>query len=58
MKYVIEFIRERETTNMIRFKEIVPEGEDKVCGTLYITKKIYNSLDKPKNLKVTVEDQP
>lgn len=57
MKLIVEFTRERETPNKIRFKEVEVEGQEEISGMLYITKKSYTALGKPKTLKVTIEEK-
>ena len=53
MEKIIEFEFEKETKGAIRFKEIVPEGEDRVVGTLYVRKSFLGSL-KPEKMTITL----
>jgi len=57
-KIEIMFEFEKETKNMYRFKEIVPEGElrAEIIRTIYVSKRIFGKK-KPKKLKVVLELQ-
>ena len=49
----IEFIKEKETKNTIRFKEVT-DKDIVVIGTIYIQKSFF--LNKiPENIKITIE---
>ena len=50
---IIKFIKEKETKNTIRFKEVT--DNDIIVGTIYIQKSFF--LDKiPENIKLTIEE--
>ena len=52
MSEKIEFVKEKETKNTVRFKEIPPEGKPGVIGTLYLQKWYAGSAEK---VTVTIE---
>ena len=50
---IVEFIKEKETKNTIRFKEAT-DKDIIVIGTIYIQKSFF--LDEiPENIKITIE---
>ena len=49
----LQFEFEKSTKNTYRFKEIVPEGEDRVIGTLYVRKSFLGSF-KPEKITITL----
>ena len=51
-KVTIGFSYEKDTTNKVRFKEL---AENPRIGILYLTKKSYEAMGKPKNINVTLE---
>ena len=42
----LEFVREKETKNTIRFKEVEKEGQLKVIGYLYVMKQFAGDREK------------
>jgi hypothetical protein len=48
-------LENKETTNNVRFKELPTYGEAPRIGTIYLRKWVWESLDKPTHLKVTLE---
>jgi len=56
MEKTIEFEFEKETKGAIRFKEIVPEDEDRVVGTLYIRKDALKS-ERPKKIIINLKTE-
>jgi len=56
MEKIIEFEFEKETKGAIRFKEIVPEGEDRVIGTLYIRKDALKG-ERPKKVIINLKNE-
>ena len=56
MAIEVEFRRERETKNTIRFEEVESEsGDPPVIGSLYLQKWAVKRLGDPQKLKVTVD---
>lgn len=55
-KFEILFEYEKDTKNMYRFKEIIPEGElrAEIMRNIYISKRIFGKK-KPKKVKVILE---
>ena len=51
---IIQFEKEKETKNSVRYKEAPPEGEAPVVGSLYVQKWFAGSS---KTLRVTIEKQ-
>lgn len=52
----VEFRREKETKNTIRFEEVESEtGDPPVIGALYLQKWAVKRLGDPQKLKVTVD---
>ncbi len=51
---IIQFEKEKETKNSVRYKEVPPEGEAPVVGSLYVQKWFAGSS---KKLRVTIEKQ-
>jgi hypothetical protein len=52
---VVEFVKERETKNTIRFQEVDnPEGEPPVIGTLYVQKWVLKRLGDPDRIAVAI----
>ena len=56
MAIEVEFRRERETKNTIRFEEVESEsGDPPVIGSLYLQKWAVKRLGDPQKLKVMVD---
>lgn len=56
MAIEIEFQRERETKNTIRFEEVESQsGEPPVVGSLYLQKWAVKRLGDPQKIRVTVD---
>lgn len=53
--YTIIFEKEKETPNKWRYKEVVPHGKEEVIGTIYVPKKILETMDDPHLLSVTIK---
>ena len=53
LEKTIEFAWEKSTKGTERFKEIVPEDEDRIVGTLYVRKSFLGSL-KPEKMTITL----
>jgi len=55
-KFEILFEYEKDTKNMYRFKEIVPEGElrTEIMRHVYVSKRVFGKK-KPKRVKVILE---
>ena len=52
---VVEFVKERETKNTVRFQEVEnPDGEPPAVGTLYIQKWVLKRLDNPERIAVAI----
>ncbi|MEP4484217.1 MAG: hypothetical protein ABJ013_01200 [Halioglobus sp.] len=49
---VIKFVVEKETKNSVRYKELPPEGEAPIVGSLYVQKWF---AGKTQTLEVTIE---
>jgi hypothetical protein len=47
-------VKEKDTTNTVKFKEVQVEGQAPILGTLYIQKWFAGATQ---NLKVTIEAQ-
>ena len=56
LEKTIEFAWEKSTKGTERFKEIVPEDEDKVIGTLYIRKDALKG-ERPKKVIITLKTE-
>lgn len=52
MSEKIEFVKEKETKNTVRYKEVQQEGKPSVIGTLYLQKWYAGSAEK---ILVTIE---
>ena len=52
----LQFEFEKSTKNTYRFKEIVPEGEDRVIGTLYIRKDALKG-ERPKKVIINLKNE-
>ena len=51
---VVEFARERETKNTVRYAEVVAEGEvAPLIGVIYLQKPTAKELGNPDNIVVT-----
>lgn len=55
MALTLEFEREKETKNTIRFQELENGDGPKVVGTLYLQKYAVKKLGNPEKLRVTLE---
>lgn len=47
-----DFVKEKETKNTVRYKEVPPEGAPSLIGTLYLQKWYAGSAEK---VSVTIE---
>lgn len=54
MQHVLRMALEKETKGTFRYKEVPPEGEAAVIGTLYIRKHGLSNPP-PDTIKVTIE---
>lgn len=55
MSLNIEFVKEKETKNAVRFTEVIEAGRERgVVGTIYILKKDLEKLDNPTAIVVTI----
>ena len=53
---MVEFAKERETKNTVRFQEVEsPAGDPPVVGTLYVQKWVLNRLDNPERIAVAIQ---
>jgi len=48
----IEFVKEKDTKNTVRYKEVPPEGKPAIVGTLYLQKWFAGSAEK---VSITIE---
>lgn len=53
-KQVIEFVKNKETKNTIRYGEEKGEGRSDISGSLYIMKSMLNN-NVPETIMVTIE---
>lgn len=53
-KKIIEFVKNKETKNTIRYGEEKGEGRSNISGSLYIMKSMLNN-DVPESIMVTIE---
>lgn len=53
-KKIIEFVKNKETKNTIRYGEEKGEGRADISGSLYIMKSMLNN-DVPESIMVTIE---
>jgi len=51
----IEFAKDRETKNTVRYEELVDEMDVSKVGYLYVQKHALKELGFPETLKVTIE---
>jgi hypothetical protein len=47
-------LENKETTNNVRFRELPVYGQPPRIGTIYLRKWVWEYLDKPTHLKVTL----
>ncbi len=50
----IEFIKEKETKNTIRYKEVVNDDEKAIIGTIYIQKSYLETCKQKNKITVTI----
>jgi hypothetical protein len=57
VRYTVEVVPEKETTNTIRYKEVPKKGQPLILRTVYLPKWIVgNSIEEaPKKIKITIE---
>ena len=52
----VQFVKERETKNTVRFQEVEdPKGEPPAIGTLYLQKWVLHRLGDPQKVTVVVQ---
>lgn len=52
---VIEFTKEKETKNAVRFKEVLEAGVDRgIVGSIYVLKSNLEDLGNPERIAVTI----
>ena len=56
MEKTIEFSYDKETKGTLRFKEVVLENENLICGTLYIRKEALGE-EKPQKVIVSLRTE-
>ena len=53
---VVEFIKERDTKNTVKFEAVVGDGRDRgAVGSLYVLKKDLEKIGSPQKIRVTIE---
>ena len=58
MEITVQFVREKETKNAVRFEEAPQDGEPTKFGTIYIQKWVVQRLGNPREIEVTVSSRP
>jgi len=53
-KKTIEFVKERDTKNTVRFAEVVADDDQPAIGTLYVQKFALKDLGAPEKLSITI----
>ncbi len=54
----VEFTKEKETKNAVRFTEVLGDRERGVVGTIYVLKTDLESLGNPDEIVVTITAVP
>ena len=58
MAIQVQFTKERETPNTVRYAEVVPDGDPAVIRTMYLQKFAAKQLGNPDSITVTIDAFP
>ncbi len=50
----LTFTREKDTKNTVRYREVVPDGDPGVVGSIYVQKFALKELGQPEQLTVVI----